>query len=240
MLHYGEVDRKGLRFFERLAIEPDEVLIPDRLFRRFRGRTRHGWGEALQFADERVGPRHKDAAVPQVARLDVFARPDCVGFLDEPLGAKCLPPGRDGLARHDVAVSGGRFGRHHPEGDDKSVLREPLGLHERGFEVVEAAHCVVGGHGAEDRVRVLGAGPIGASRKGGRRVAPQRLQNDLGVDSAFRKEAGNNKALIGAADHNGRLRNVDSPKALDRLGKQSPLASERQELFGGRHARDRP
>ena len=88
--------------------------------------------ESLERLAKRVRAPGEDAGIPQVAAI---VQERCggrgIGLLDEAVDGGRVRRGMQPLAGLDVAVAGGRMGRHHAEGDEVAALRDPRGLAQR-------------------------------------------------------------------------------------------------------------
>ena len=99
---------------------------------------------------------------------------------------------------------------------------------------------VIGGKRNNEWIAVALGGKGGARRDRGAGVAPQRLQDDVGLDADGGELLGGEKAILGVGDD-------DRPAEQSRIGHPADgvlecqfRTEQRQELFGATLARRRP
>ena len=143
--------------------------------------------------------KQKIAAVPEIAFGHV-GRGGCgVGLFDECLDLVHVRA-IELLAGADVAVIRRRIGGHDAEGDDppraRSPGRAPAGL----AEFVGFADDVVGGQHEHERLGITFGCKHGGDRDGGPRIAPHRLEHDIGLDAQLAQLLGDDEAEFGVGD----------------------------------------
>ena len=136
-----------------------------------------------------LGREQKITTVPEVPLANVFRGGVGIGLLDEAfhLEASLLV---EGGPLRDVAIAGRGEARRDAEGHDVAVSRrprrDPTGLRE-AFTV---ADDVIGGHDEDHRIGMFMGGAHRGDRDGRRRIAPHRLQDDVGRNPDLRQLLG--------------------------------------------------
>ena len=140
----------------------------------------------------------------------------------------------------DIAVLGRRPCRPHAEGDDaahrRRISREAAYFGEgRGI-----GDDVIGGKRNHERIAVALGRKGGARRDRRAGIAPQRLQQDVGLDADGGELLGDEKAILGVGDDDRPAEQSRIGHPADRILERRFRTEQRQELLGATLARRRP
>ncbi len=181
LLHHGVVDRVGGTGGERFLVHAQEIAVLLRGGDRPAAGLQNVGTVPADFCQPGGRLHDEDAAVPEVlARVDVSLRRRLVRFLHEAIEDEGMTMGQ---ARHrdaapDVTVAGLGRSRRDAEGDQRALLRQPGGAAQRRAKGAAVADDMVRRHHRQHRIAPLGAGVERGQGEGGRRVAPDRFEDD--------------------------------------------------------------
>ena len=186
--------------------------------------------ESLERLTKGVGAPREDPGIPQVAAL---VQERCggrgIGLLDEALDGGRVRGGMQPLAGLDVAVPGGRMGRHHAEGHEVPALGHPRGLAQRFDERVVVGDEMVRRQDDADLVA------LAPHQRGGKRGRDRGRARQWLAEHVVRRQlrelvlGGANVGLAG--DDVDVVRPEQRVEPRDGLLEQAGVTGQRQELL---------
>ena len=196
-------------------------------------------GEVLpDRVEHRAGAEEEHPAVPEEAAVgEELLGALAVGLLHE--AARAVHALGDRIAHLDVAVAGLGAVRADPDGDDVAAARRLRRERQDRRVLVLVGDVVIGGEHHADGVGIDARDPRGGPPDAGRRVAPDRLGEDVLRREREIRPRGRGEALGRHDEHvlfGDRLRHAPNGRREERL----VTAGERQELLGSIGARERP